>query len=284
MRKLYLILIIGFLMTACTDGDLANRRTVKSSFDSPFEKRTKNLTWKLGDEFLIKHNKDTKQNLIIQKSSKDTIFAGLISKYKGLYYFNQQLNDTSYWIYAVKIEEGFIRGLNSGWFQMLAWDNEFEGLLMHPEGTSNIISPVLKYIDTNNQIIRLTPEKKTMRTFYEAIIDSLPADTLIDWYQSSQDDEREETEAELQKTTPARTSIIEKFYPNPATNNVIFMLATEGSILYEIFDMNGSLVITGQMTSIINNIDISDLKRGTYFVSIYRKDSEEVETVKLIKK
>lgn len=295
MRQFYKILAVLFLITACTDEEVAELTRIKSSFDSPFPKRTKNLTWTLGNEFSLKHENDTLdfkvsfdkehgENFIINEKTKDTVFSGTVCKYRGLYYFNRQLNDTTFWIYAVKIENGTIRGLQSEWIQMMAWDSKFENLLTNQDKAKTKKSPILKYVDSKKDIIRLTPDKKEMKKFYESIIDSLPADTLIGWIEPIPDTEIEQeiATADLEETENDNLEIIKKLYPNPAKDNVTLNLSNTGTFQYGIFDINGRLINSGQLTNKTNNIDISEYNSGTYFVRVYPADREEIETIKLI--
>ena len=285
-------------MAACSEGDVAEFLTVKSSFESPFPKRSKNLTWKLGDEFTLKHKNDTldfkvkfdsenRHNFIIQKQTNDTVFAGTVSKFRGLYYFNRQLNDTTYWIYAVKIENGTIQGLQTEWIQMKAWDSEFDNLLTKSDKPIKSNSLVLKYVDRQRKIIRLTPDKDAMRYFYESIIDSLPADTLIDWYEpvSNSEIEKEITTKDLKESDTNQLEIIGRLYPNPASDNVTLTLKNNKTTFqYGIFDPNGKQVNVGLLTKTTNNIDISELTSGSYFIRVYSSYGEVSETIKLIKK
>ncbi len=291
MKKFYQILIVLFLISACTDSNYG----IKSSFDRPFPKRTKNLTCTLGNEFSLRIENDTlnfkvtfnrknRENFIIQENTNDTLFAGTVCKYRGLYYFNSQLNDTTYWIYAIKIENGTIRGLNSGWIQMAAWDSKFENLLKKPDKAKINKSPILNYVDSIKGIIRLTPDKKEMKKFYEVIIDSLPAYTLIDWHEPIQEIEIEQeiTTKDLKETDNDNLEIIVNLYPNPAKDHVTLNIRDIGTFQYCIYDNNGQLIYSGQLTNKMNNIDISDYNSGIYFVRVYPADKEEIETVKLI--
>lgn len=292
MKNIHKIFIIGLLVTSCSDEVTIK---IKSSFDSPFPKRTKDLTWNLGKDFSLKResdtldfkvtfNKDNRYNYIIEKKAHDTVFAGTVCKYKGLYYFNRQINDTSYWIYAVKIQNGTIIGLQTDWIQMLSWDSKFDRFLINPKDVKNAKSSVLKYVDLNKDIIKLTPEKRVMKKFYEAIIDSLPIDTLINWYKPIQDIEIEKklTDIELLETNIDQLDIIDRLYPNPAKDNVTLVLNYQEIFQYGIFDINGKLIDNGKLKALKNNINTSYLKNGIYFLRVYPSDNDEVETVKII--
>jgi hypothetical protein len=58
-------------------------------------------------------------------------------------------------------------------------------------------------------------------------------------------------------------------YPNPAVNNLSIEGVTNGS--YSIVDMNGSVVLSGEVTS--NLVNVSTLNEGTYFININSDNS-----------
>lgn len=296
MKHVYSIILIGFLFTSCIEEGKGEVIGIKSTFDSPFPKRFKNLTWKFGDEFSVKNENDTlvfkvlfdrdnSYNYIIQKQKNDTVFAGTVSKYRGMYYFNRKLNDSSYWISAVKIKNGIIRGFQTEWYQMKAWDSRFNDLFISSDKDKKCDSPILKYIDSEKKIIRLSPNKKAMRIFYESIIDSLPADTLINYLEPISDTELKSEEAitALKETYDQEYEIIRKFYPNPAVNDVTIVLNEEGVFLFRIYDNSGKKVKEGLLTKSTNIINVSELTSGIYFVKVYDSKREEGETVKFIK-
>lgn len=288
MKKGLLFISILSILFGCGNENPQNELSVfkiKSSFDQPFPKRKKNITQVLGNSFSIKQDNDTinykvlfnnttKQNFIIEEEFNDTIFSGTICKYRGLYYFNEEINDTTFWISALKIKNGTIKGLQTSWVQMYAWDKEFE---FYP--TNFIQKPLtLKYIDTTNNIIRLTPIKKEMRLFYEKIIDSLSTDTLINWEDPITD------EMFKKDSSIINNSISHKIYPNPAKNNFTIELKNSDYYSYSMFDENGYIGSSGKLTQQLNTINISNLKSGTYFIKIYNSEKEISETQKLIVK
>jgi len=290
--KTIFILLIYSLLASCSDtGEFLG---IKSSFDSPFPKRNKNLTYALGDEFSIKRGKDTidfkvtfrksdRQNFIIEQPNQDTIFAGTVCKYRGLYYLNIQLNDTTYWIYAIEITDQVIKGLQTGWFQMLGWDDEFEFWLSPPgQEEFNKRPAIIKYANPEKQIIRLTPDKKEMKKFYSTLIDSLPADTLVNWTVPITNVEIEKEITDIQETSTDQFEIISKLYPNPANDYCNLELYETEKYQFGIFDINGRLVNSGVLVDKLNKIDLSDLSSGSYFMRVYPADRADTETIKLI--
>ncbi len=84
-----------------------------STFDATFPKNNKQLSKIFGKMLLIKKNSDTlflkiastkNDNLITDAKTGDTIFYGKVCKFREFYYFNNKVNDTSYYISAFKIK------------------------------------------------------------------------------------------------------------------------------------------------------------------------------------
>lgn len=286
-------LLLTFLLTSCDD------LQPDISFDSPFPKRNKNLQWKLGDQFSILKNNDTityritfnhtdRENYIINNNTNDTIFAGIVSKYRGLYYFNHQINDTTYWISAVDIDKDIfnmhntIRGLGTAFQQMLLLNNEIE------QGN---LKKLIKYNDPDKNIIRLHPDKKILHDYYSSIIESFPADTLVD-LTTDQEPTENTTDTlqfkELQDTPETAVDfeeyeIIKNVYPNPTKDHCNIELYKTNQYHFDLVDNSGKLVHRGQFTNRTNKIDLTDFQTGIYILRVYTADKNDIETVSIIK-
>ncbi len=294
-RLLISTIILTLLLANCNDPNDPQTR-ISLSFDSPFPKRNKNLWWKLGDQFSFKKNNDTityrlafnsenRKNHIINNKTNDTIFAGTISKYRGLYFFDYQINDTTYWISAVDIDKNIfndyntMRGMGTVLQQMqLLYERidqgEFKKLIKHK-------------ISENN--IRLKPDKKLLLDFYSSIIDSFPPDTLVDL-------QTIEGKAEKVPDTTDQTNInettvdfdeyeiIKKVYPNPTQDYCNIETYQADQYHFDLVDNTGKLVHRGQLTSSTEKIDLTDIQTGMYVLRIYTVDKKNIETIKIIKK
>lgn len=177
------------MLTSC-GLDVPKDFIVKSSFDKPHPKRPRNLEKVLGSQFSIKRENDTisfkvnfnkisKVNVITETNTNDTIFYGMVAKYKKLYYFNQQFNDSTFWIHAVRIRKGYIQGLQTEWGQMKAWDVEIDSLFSIQNEDKNPLSSIVISYNPELERIRLTPKRKLIRAFYESIIDSMPQEHFV---------------------------------------------------------------------------------------------------------
>lgn len=149
----------------------------KVSFDKPFEGKNRRLDELLGQRILLKAEKDTfplaifssmNKNWIVNEKEGDTLFNGTVVFFHGLYYFNQQLNDTSYWIYAARVEGNLVRGIGRGWEQIMLVQQRIE---------NGEYSNLVKYIA--NDHIQLHPVKDLMPSLFESVIAGLPVDTLL---------------------------------------------------------------------------------------------------------
>lgn len=290
MKKILIISLVALILASCNENG-----NLTATFESSFPKRGKNMTLHLGDEFSVKKNNDTidykvlfkkeeRINYIINKKTKDTVFSGRVNKYRGLYYFNQQINDTTFWIYAVKIENGTIKGLGTEWFQMAYLNEELEKVLYEKQGAIKDLELMIKTINKDTSIIKLVPEKKLMKMIYRSILDSLPSDTIIDFFGVDNTYEFETTDNIIEITEPKETSnkeIIVKLYPNPANEYIV--IETKGFLenIYGISNTMGQIVLSGKINSEEFRIDVSEFNAGTYFISV-DKENGKSETLKFI--
>ena len=272
-----IILTIIFALTSC--GGNLNEPNI--TFDSQFPKRNKNLANILGDKLTIKRGEDTliykitsskNNNLIINSKTRDTVFFGTVSKFRGLYYFNEQLNDSSYWIYAVKISDNLIYGLNTARAQLEYVDQEIKN------GNNR---KLIKYINSDTSVIRLHPYKRELKKLFSSIISNFLPDTILNY---------QETYSKIQDATSTLTVIdpedfnyISKAYPNPTKDILNIELQQKSKSTFQLTDLSGKIVLQGQLNEIINKIDISKQQIGVYALTIVNTAEEEKETIKIIK-
>ena len=272
-----IILTIIFALTSC--GGNLNEPNI--TFDSQFPKRNKNLANILGDELKIKRGEDTliykitsskNNNLIINSKTRDTVFFGTVSKFRGLYYFNEQLNDSSYWIYAVKISDNLIYGLNTARAQLEYVDQEIKN------GNNR---KLIKYINSDTSFIRLHPDKREMKKLFSSIISNFLPDTILNY---------QETYSKIQDATSTLTVIdpedfnyISKAYPNPTKDILNIELQQKSKSTFQLTNLSGKIVLQGQLNEIINKIDISKQQIGVYALTIVNISEEQKETIKIIK-
>ncbi len=73
-------------------------------------------------------------------------------------------------------------------------------------------------------------------------------------------------------------------YPNPTTDFLVLKIENydKGNLLYQLFDMNGSLLENKKVIGDETSIEMSKFTPAIYFVRI-TKDNKEVKTFKIIK-
>lgn len=253
----------------------------KSSFDAPYPKGNKDLRNILGNQITIKKGEDTlnykvsynlNKNLITNIKTGDTIFLGTVSKYRGLYYFSHQLNDSSYWIYAVKITDNLIYGINSAWHQLLFVDKAIK---------NGHHKTLIKYINHDTSIIRLHPEKSELKKLFTSIINSIQPDTILN-YKETVLALKDKTNA-LTEMDPEDFNFLLKIYPNPVTDIVNIELQQKDNLTYTLKDVLGNIILQGHLTKISNKIDLSKLQNGMYFLSVINEGDLQKDLIKIIK-
>lgn len=250
-----------------------------TTFDSSFPKRNRDLTNILGDNLAIKSGADTltltisafkNYNLITNSKTGDTLFKGTVCKFRGLYYFSQQFNDTSFFIYAVKLTDNLVYGLNTLWEQTML----IERAIKNGEHQK-----IVKYRSAEK--IRLHPDKRELKNLFSAIIDSIPPDTILQF---------KETTPTLTDTTkviiqidPEDFEFFSKVYPNPTTDFVNIELQQKNRITYQLTDLNGKTVLQGQFTDTKNKVDLSGQTAGIFYLTLINPTDNQKETTKIIK-
>jgi hypothetical protein len=80
--------------------------------------------------------------------------------------------------------------------------------------------------------------------------------------------------------TPTFNELVYKIYPNPS--NSIFTIEIDKNALIEVYDLVGKQIVTKNIFTGTNTLDISSYENGVYFAKITNTDNQ-TQTVKLIK-
>lgn len=264
------------LFSSCGDGA---EYFPKTTFDSPFPKHNRDLTTILGDKLAIRSGTDTlvltisafkNYNLITNSKTGDTLFNGTVCKYRGLYYFSQRFNDTSFFIYAVKLTDNLIYGLNTAWEQTILLERAIE---------SGQHQKIVTYRSADK--IRLHPDKRELKNIFSVIIDSIVPDTILQFQEIAP--ALADTSKVVDKIDPDDFAFISKVYPNPTTDFVTIELQQKAKITYQVTDLNGKTVLQGQFTDTKNKIDLSGQSEGIFYLTLIDADDNQKETIKIIK-
>jgi hypothetical protein len=274
------ICVIAVLFTMLTSCDDNGHGGIMSRYDGPFPKRNIDLTDDFGTELLLKNGNDTVAlslsggegfNLITEKKTGDTLFYGIVSKFRGLYYFSQRINDSSWWINAVRKEDNLVWGLGGGYEQMWAMDSLAIG-----GGLKNLITDM----DTFRKYIRLHTEKKIMKRLYRELLANTKADTILS------SDVSMYTNESVAKTADDSDDyeIAKNVYPNPTTGMVNVELEDTEGLQYQVTGVNGKVVSQGEIRQLSAKIDLSNQQDGVYLLLLINGKEQQKETIKILKK
>lgn len=286
MLKFFSFLLLPFLLNSCGEG---NPMLImpKSTFDAPFPKRNRDLSRVLGSNLKIWNGYDTldlklsstkTHNLIVNKSTGDTLLYGPVSKYRGLYFCSYQYTDTSYWITAIKIQGNLVYGLSSPLDQMYLVDSLVE---------KGQCTAMLKYMDSEHY--RLHPDKKEMRKIYAQIMKGVIPDTIVDKETGAHPKLDEIVSPELFDPEQTIAAIdpedfvhFSKAYPNPAKDNVTIELQQKGKVSYTLSSMSGQVVRSGEFTDVRNALNLEGIPGGVYYLAIYSAEENLQERIPII--
>jgi hypothetical protein len=252
---------------------------MNNTFDAPFPKRNRNLQRILGDSIVVfgkcgstnlRILSTNAYNLIINTQTNDTIFKGTVCRYRDLYYLSEQINKISYRIYALKITDSSIYGLQN-YFQYHQIDTAI---------SNGSYPKLVKYMDQNKKLIRLHPDKKELRRLFTSIIDKTEPFEIFLRYPIPKNSIEEDLTNTIE---PDDFEMLSKAYPNPVKDILHIDLQQKPKATpYFVSDIKGKIVMQGQFHDISNKIDVSRLLNGSYILTINTSDKQK-ETIKIIK-
>ena len=251
----------------------------KTTFDNPFPKNNRDLSKILGDNLTLKSGNNTlslkifsseNYNLITNQINGDTLFKGTVCKFRGLYYFSEQLNDSSYWIYAVKVSDNLVYGINSAFEQTLLIDKAIK---------ANPQNKMVKFI--SNDKIRLHPDKRNLKNLFSAIIDSISPDTILNFKEVAP--LLYDTTKIIENIDNEEYNFLSKVYPNPTADYLNIELQHKNKLNYYLTDLAGKRVLQGQVTESKSKIDLRLQKPGIFYLTLISSSDNWKETTKIVK-
>lgn len=74
-------------------------------------------------------------------------------------------------------------------------------------------------------------------------------------------------------------------FPNPTTENLTLQISDfeNEKLTYQLIDMQGKLIINGQVSARQTQINTSYLASATYFIHVLNQENQKVQTFKIIK-
>lgn len=256
------------------------RNNLKNYFDSPFPKRNINLSNIIGDTLQVQGSccpltfeiiSSRKSNSIIELETGDTIFKGKVSRYRGLYYFTESLNDTTYRIFAFKITNDSVYGLKN-YLQYSQIDKEIE---------KGNYSKLVTNIDKNKNIICLHPNKKELRKLFGFIIKNTEPLAIIKSNRIGNIGEKDESNDNSREND--EYAYFYKVYPIPTSNILHVELQQKSILTFLLTDLSGKTILQGQLNELENKIDLSNINSGLYALTVYSMTDEQKETIKIVK-
>ncbi len=299
-NKLLNILVVTLLLLGCQENNI--HICPEYTFIEPFPKRAIDLRKRLGEEFLvekitksnmetivdpisgdtslrynfkkdtvfyaIKFNRSERTNTILDIEG-DTVFHGLISVYRNLYYMSTQLADSVWWIGAMEIGIDSIRGLTEIWEQMCDLD-------FYIKGHSNC--PMVYKADSMNRIYQLNPLKKQMKEYYSSVITDYKSFRIVDEQGDFGSIHRlPEKIFENEKATIVENKLAESLYPNPTHDKIQLELSGNDTYTISIIDNTGKVLMKKEYTGPYIDIELNDLNLGTYYIGILNTNSNQIE-------
>lgn len=75
-------------------------------------------------------------------------------------------------------------------------------------------------------------------------------------------------------------------FPNPTTHNLTVYIANYNKeiLIFQLFDIEGQLLKSGQIVSNQTNINMSNYTTATYFINILNQDNKKIQSFKILKK
>lgn len=284
--------------------------TPKSEFDAPFPKKSnRDLTRVFGNslmlkthygdtlEFFFKFENNTNTISTLMKTTyyldatgdslgKDSIvteevvlFSGTVSKYKGNYILNQQLNDSSYIIYMLKLRNNIVYGLNDIELQHIYYDDFVN------DSSYNVYKMLVR---KDEKAYRMHPNKKILANYFKGLLKDgfLMGDTILTTinFKNTLLDDQFDAEANETELKSGTNSFTYKFYPNPMSNVLNVEMSNVSKLDYRILNVQGNLVQKGVINSSQTQLQVGGFVPGNYLFTFINPETKKTEKVVLIKK
>lgn len=194
----------------------------------------------------IRFNRATGLNLITQAQSSDTLLKVWVLRHRRLYYFVEPHPGPVYWVYAVRIRQGRVQGLDGGWQQM------FELGRYVREGQ---LAELVRFRSSQPDSFRLRFDARHLHDFYAAQADSMPSFRIV----------RPVSVARPVAAAPAATF---RLYPNPASAQVTAAFDSAAARTARLYDSNGKLLREWPVAALENRFSVADQPAGVYLLRV----------------
>lgn len=238
-----------------------------TTLSGQFKKKKLDLRWALSDYFSVMESSDssvtsyevsydrpTRTNFVTEKSSGDTVFTGYAMKYKGLWFLEQAVSDSTFVLNAIKIRNGSVYGWLETDEQMRRLDSV--------AGTGALDDLVQKQ---SEKLTIVDANRKAITKYFQSWVASAEEKFLVD--QGKIDFVAIESDVTgIDGGDVIR--MLETLYPNPANDKFRLGLYETRELRVKIFDLRGQLVVNEIQNTQDKEYDVSAWEPGVYVVSL----------------
>jgi hypothetical protein len=258
----FLLLLIA--VVGCEPG----QNKISTSFEGEFKKKKLDLRWALSEYFSvsdgtdssavvsydISYNRKLRVNTVTEATSGDTVFHGFAMKYKGHWFLQQAISDSTFTLNAIKVKNGTIQGWGETRSQMRKVDSLARSgnwaKLVNSQSEDGII------LDAKRKIITGSYQSWVASAQTKYLIDQGKIDFVaIDSYVTGIDG------ADIIR-------MIESVYPNPANDKFTLGMYEQRRVNVKIFDLRGRLLVDEIQETQDKDYDVSDWEPGVYVISL----------------
>lgn len=281
MKTLF-ALFVALSMMGCSEVLPVKPPAIKSEFKTSLPKRARDLRNKFGDQIAIKrgadtllvdfkYDKKTKYNHILMND--DTIFSGIVSKFKHTYFLRRPVSETADYIHAIHLKNGIVKGLGYEFEQMLLVDAFFEGDL-HKDPIKRKCAALIEQKDSSKIVLKT--DKRLVASLFNNVLQSLKGDTLISLVPVDHEQQTEDNES----ATKVSEDVFE-VYSRPAQKEIVVkMLTGMEAVSCRIVTVGGQVVFNKKLYKAKEHIHL-DVKPGFYIVNLFAKELAEPFSIKL---
>ncbi|UYZ57581.1 T9SS type A sorting domain-containing protein [Hymenobacter latericus] len=208
----------------------------------------------------VRYEPATQLNLITSAASGDTLLHGWAYRYKRLFYLVQARPGGAYWVHAARIKANKVTGLISDYEQLAPLARAVR---------SGAFGQLVSARNPKGEPTRLRFEAKTLRPFYEAVLDSCTTYRLGGRPGPG-------------PQAPATESLIASVYPNPAAGQTTIVLADTGTYHLEVVDAQGRTRLALPAARGAATLELGSLPAGTYWVRAHHAKRGRTATKLLV--
>lgn len=236
----------------------------EAQFDPVAVRRPLNLARKLGPALTLAGVNDTFQlrltfdgatgRTIFTTPTDDTVLVARVFRFRGLYYLVESGTHGADWVHAARIGRGQVQGLGTGYEQMRA---------LSEQTRNGAFSELVRFRSAANDSLRLRFDRRQLRSFYAAQLDSLPIYRLLG---------AEHPTAPAEGPAPPAAAGLGP-YPNPAQQQTTLDFPTAANRLVTLYNNQGYAIRTFPATDARLTFSVADLPAGNYVVRISGADA-----------